>query len=141
MIFYLPIVLAALATALYHVAQKAVPQQVNPMLSLVVNYTTALLLSLLILPLYPHRVGQSWSLRGVNWGSYVVGVSIVGVELAVLLAYRAGWRISIASVAGNVAAALLLVVAGLFFYHEHLSGKNLVGIVLCLAGLTLMVQR
>jgi len=39
----------------------------------------------------------------------VVGLSIVGVELAVLLAYRAGWRISLASVVANVTTALLLV--------------------------------
>jgi drug/metabolite transporter (DMT)-like permease len=140
MTFYLPIVLMALATALYHVAQKSVPAQISPMLSLVVNYTSALVLTLLILPFYPHVAGASWSLREVNWASYAVGVSIVGVELAVLLAYRAGWRISLASVVGNVATALLLVVVGLLYYHERLSGKNLAGVALCLVGLILVVQ-
>jgi hypothetical protein len=41
--------------------------------------------------------------------SCAVGISIVGVELAVLLNYRTGWRIGILSVIGNTASALLLV--------------------------------
>jgi drug/metabolite transporter (DMT)-like permease len=69
-----------------------------------------------------------------------VGVSIVGVELAVLLAYRTGWKISLVSVIGNTASALLLVFVGLIFYHEQLSGKNVAGIALCLVGLTLITQ-
>ena len=53
MIFYVPIVLMALATTVYHVAQKSVPSQVSPLLSLTVNYVTALVVTLLLLPLYP----------------------------------------------------------------------------------------
>jgi multidrug transporter EmrE-like cation transporter len=34
----------------------------------------------------------------------------------------------------------LLVFVGLIFFHEQLSGKNAVGIVLCLAGLALITK-
>ena len=141
MIFYLPIVIMILGTTFYHIGQKSVPAQVSPVLSLVVNYVTALLATLLLLPWYPLRATGSASFRSVNWASYVVGISIVGVELAVLLAYRTGWKISLVSVIGNTASALLLVVVGLIFYHEHLSIKNVAGIALCLVGLTLITQR
>ena len=141
MTFYLPIVLMALATTVYHVAQKSVPSQVSPMLSLTVNYVTALVVTLLLLPLYPQRTTVSWSFRNVNWASYAVGVSIVGVELAVLLAYRVGWKISLASVVGSVTTALLLVAVGLLFFNEHLSPKNVVGIAFCLVGLALIAPR
>jgi drug/metabolite transporter (DMT)-like permease len=138
--FYLPIVLMAVGTAVYHVAQKSVPAQVNPVFSLVMNYVTALLGSLLLVPFFPPRPG-GWALRNVNWASCLVGASIVAVELAVLLAYRAGWKISLASVVGNVATALILVGVGLLFFHEHLSLKNVGGIGLCLLGLVLVAQR
>lgn len=139
--FYLPIVLMILATTLYHVAQKSVPTQVNPTFSLAMNYVTALIGTVLLIPLYPPRTAGPWSLRNVNWASCAVGISIVGVELAVLLAYRASWKISLVSVIGNTASALLLVVVGLLFFHERLSGKSIAGVVLCLAGLALITQR
>jgi drug/metabolite transporter (DMT)-like permease len=139
--FYLPIVLMILATTLYHLAQKSVPTQVNPTFSLAMNYITALIGTFLLIPLYPPRTAGSWSIRNVNWASCAVGISIVGVELAVLLAYRTGWKLSLVSVIGNTASALLLVGVGLLFFHEHLSGKNIAGVALCLAGLALITQR
>lgn len=138
MVFYLPILLMILGTTTYHIAQKSVPTHLNPLFSLSVNYLTALLGTALLIPLYPARTAGPWSLKGLNWASVAVGVSIVAVELSVLLAYRAGWRISILSTLGNTASALLLVVVGLFFFQEHLSAPKLAGIVLCLIGLGLI---
>jgi drug/metabolite transporter (DMT)-like permease len=140
MVFYLPILLMILGTTFYHVAQKSVPPQVNPMFSLVMNYVTALIGTVFLLPLYPAKSAGAWSLKGVNWASCAVGVSIVAVELSVLLAYRTGWRVSILSVIGNTASALLLVGIGLAFFHEHLSAKTIAGVALCLVGLGLITQ-
>lgn len=141
MIVYIPVILMILGTTFYHIAQKSVPGGVNPMFSLVMNYVTALVGTLLLVPLYPARTSGPWSLKNVNWASCAVGISIVAVELSVLLAYRTGWRISILSVIGNTASALLLVGVGLLFFHEHVSGKSVVGVVLCLVGLALISQR
>jgi drug/metabolite transporter (DMT)-like permease len=141
MIFYLPIILMIVGTTTYHIAQKSIPMQVNPLFSLVMNYLTALAGTLVLVPFYPARSAGPWSLKTINWGSVAVGISIVGVELAVLLAYRTGWRLSVLSVIGNTASALLLAGAGLAFFHEHLSARNAAGVVLCLVGLALVTQR
>ena len=141
MLFYLPILLMILGTTTYHVAQKSVPTQLNPLLSLAVNYLTALAGTVLLIPLFPSRTAGSWSLKGINWASAAVGISIVAVELSVLLAYRTGWHLSILSTLGNTASALLLVVVGLVFFREHLTAGNLAGIVLCLAGLGLITRH
>jgi drug/metabolite transporter (DMT)-like permease len=140
MIVYLPLILMILGTTFYHIGQKSVPTQVNPVFSLTLNYITALIGTVLLVPLYPTRTAGPWSLKGVNWASCAVGISIVGVELAVLLANRTGWRISILSVIGNTASALLLVGIGLVFFHEHVSARNLTGVLLCLVGLALVTQ-
>jgi hypothetical protein len=42
MTFYLPIVLMIVGTTTYHIAQKSVSTQVNPLFSLAINYLTAL---------------------------------------------------------------------------------------------------
>jgi uncharacterized membrane protein len=141
MLFYLPVILMIVGTTTYHIAQKSVPTQMNPVFSLIINYLTALAGTLLLIPLYPARTAGPWSVKGINWASAAVGVSIVGVELAVLLAYRSGWRVSLLSVIGNSASALLLVGIGLLFFHEHLSLRNVTGIGLCLVGLALITQH
>lgn len=141
MISYFPVILMVLGTTAYHLAQKSVPRQVNPAFSLVMNYVSALLGTLLILPLVPARTAEPWTWRSVNWASCAVGASIVGVELSVLLAYRTGWKISLLSVIGNTASALLLVAIGRTCFHERVSGRNQVGVVLCLAGLALIAQH
>src|SRR5438552_1803035 len=112
MLFYLPIALTALATTLYHIAQKSIVPGVHPMVSLVITYATSLMACLVVVPFAPGGVTFVRSLRDLNWATYVVGLSIVGVELAILLAYRAGWKISLASVVANVATALPLVLIG-----------------------------
>ena len=141
MVFYLPILLMIAGTTTYHLAQKSVPNEVNPIFSLVINYLTALAGTLLLIPLFPARTAGPWSVKGINWASAAVGVSIVGVELSVLLAYRTGWRLSLLSTLGNTASALLLVGLGLLLFREHLSARNLVGVTLCLAGLALITQN
>lgn len=110
------------------------------MLSVTVNYVTALLLSLLLLPFYPGKpLRASW--RHLNWASVAVGIAIVGIELGFVVAYRAGWKISLASLIANVVTALLLVAIGLAVFREHLGARGVAGIVLCLAGLGLIMYR
>jgi hypothetical protein len=68
MLFYLPVILMIVGTTTYHIAQKSVPTQVNPVFSLVINYFTALVGTLLLIPLYPSRSAGSWNMKGINWG-------------------------------------------------------------------------
>jgi drug/metabolite transporter (DMT)-like permease len=140
MLFYLPIVLTALATTLYHVAQKSIVPGVHPMVSLVVTYATALVACLAAVPFAPGGATFVRSLKDLNWATYVVGLSIVGVELAVLLAYRAGWRISLASVVANVTTALLLGLIGVVAYREQLTARHVVGLLMCVGGLVLAAK-
>ena len=109
--------------------------------SLLVTYGVAIVITLLLVPLFPFKEPIGRELRKINWASAVIGAAIVGVELGFLLAYRAGWRISVGSAAANAAVAVLLVPAGLLFFGEKLSEANFAGLVLCVAGLLLVVMR
>ena len=50
MLAYLPIILMVIATTCYHIGQKSVPTHVNPFSSLILNYTTALVSTLVLMP-------------------------------------------------------------------------------------------
>ena len=38
-----------------------------------------------------------------NWAPVVMGLSVVGLELGYILIYRAGWKVSVASLVANLA--------------------------------------
>src|SRR5947208_12405980 len=97
MLFSLPIPLTALATSLYHIAQKSIVPGVHPMVSLVITYATSLVACLVVVPFAPGGAPFARSLKGLNWATCVVGLSLVGVARAIRLAYRAVWNIRAAS--------------------------------------------
>jgi multidrug transporter EmrE-like cation transporter len=137
-LFYFSIVLAVAASILYHVVLKVTPSQVNPAISLVVTYGLSMALSLCLLPLFPLKTNIVEAFKELNWASYALAFSLVGLEAGYLLAYRAGWRVSVAAIFVNATMTVLLIPIGLSFFKEKLSPLNAVGILVCLAGLVMM---
>jgi multidrug transporter EmrE-like cation transporter len=137
-LFIFSISLAILSTVLYHIAQKLTPSGANPVLAITVTYLTALIVCLVILALVPPKPSLPTALRQLTWSSYALAFAIVGIEFGFLLAFRAGWNISLAALFVNGAGTLLLAPIGLIFFKEKLSPLNLVGMLLCLVGLVLM---
>jgi multidrug transporter EmrE-like cation transporter len=78
------------------------------------------------------------ALKQLNWTSMALALGVVGLELGFLLAYRAGWNISLAALIANIAAALLLIVVGTIFFKEKVSVVNIVGVVVCVVGLIMV---
>lgn len=135
---YLGIILAIVSNVLYHIFQKSIPGNINPLVTLVVTYFTAAIACLLALPFF-HGYGSVFTVfKQIHWASIALGFSIIGLEAGFLLAYRAGWKISLAAGVANVVVAALLVLVGLVFYREQLTLQNIIGVALCLAGLLLI---
>ncbi len=139
--FYLSVAVAVVSNVLYHVGQRSVPRDLHPLASLLVNYGVAIAGTLLLVPFVPSSKPLLGSLRSANWASVTVGVAIVGVELAVLLAYRAGWNVGLLSITIGSGLAVLLVPVGLILFRERPSATNLAGIVLCIVGLMLVTRK
>ena len=140
-LFWLSMALVVGTNLIYHLAQKTIPREVHPLVSVAVSYAIALVTTLCLFPFFPVKPSVGSALRQLRWSTVAVGISIVGIEVGFLLAYRSGWRISLASTATAAAVAVLLIPSGLLFFGEKLSAANVAGIVLCIAGLTLVVQR
>ncbi|HEY45213.1 MAG TPA: hypothetical protein G4O14_00365 [Anaerolineae bacterium] len=100
-----------------------------------------MLLSILLIPLFPVSISFVEMIKKVNWVSIALGIAIVGVEVGYLLAYRAGWQISLGAIVSNVAVAVLLLPIGILLFREKLSTVNYVGIVLCVLGLVMTNWR
>ena len=138
-LYYLSVGLAVLSNLLYHVCQKLTPNSANPALALTVTYGVSVGLCLVLLwTFYPLKTSLRQALDELNWASLALGISLVGLELGFLLAYRAGWNISLAAIAVNAAVTLLLIPVGLAFFKEKLSLVNVAGIVFCILGLVMI---
>ncbi|KPV49395.1 hypothetical protein SE17_32865, partial [Kouleothrix aurantiaca] len=81
------------------------------------------------------------ALGQINWAIAALALAVVGIELGFLLAYRAGWGISVAALVTNVAVTILLVPFGLALFAETLAWTQVAGIAICLLGLLLMNFR
>lgn len=137
-IYYMSIVIVVLSNLFYHVFQKSIPQQFNPFISLVITYATAIVFSLILFPFYNTNITLVEHLELSLWPSIALGFAIVGLEIGFLLAYRAGWDISIAAVFSNISVAVFLLPVGLLIYKENFTKTNFVGVVLCIVGLVLV---
>ena len=137
-LFYFSIILTIASSALYHFSQKSTPINVNPAASLIVTYAIAFCLVLILLFFIPTKIGFLAELRQLNWASYLLAFSIVGLEVGFLLVYRAGWNVGIAAVLVNVVASLLLVPIALLVFKQQLTWINIIGILVCLAGLVML---
>ena len=138
LLFYASITLAVISSASYHVILKLAPSDANPALSLLAAYLGAGVLTFLLFLIFPLEKGLLDSLKQLNWASYALAFALVGLEASFLLAYRAGWDVSVAGILVNVAAGLLVIPIGLLFLKEDLSTTNLIGIVVCIVGLIMV---
>lgn len=135
------IVLVVTSNILYHVCQKSTPEKANPFTALLVTYLTAAFLSLVAMQFYKTDKGFIQSLRDLNWTSIALGFSLIGLEFGYLMAYRAGWNISVGSLVANIILAIVLIPVGILFYKEGFGMSKILGSVLCIAGLVLINKR
>ena len=138
MSYYLAIMLTVFSNVLYHVFLKLVPHHVHPFFSLTITYLVAAGATSVLYLFSPQKMPLLAHLKELNWASYALGLSIIGLEIGFLLAYRSGWDISMAGLVSSTTVAVLLIPVGMLFFKESMSVINMLGILLCLAGLALV---
>jgi len=138
---YITMLMAIVSVTFYQVFQKEIAPQVNPFASLIITYLVAIFVSLIFWFAYPAGTSLMESIKSANYASYLLGITIVGIELGFLLIYRTGWKIGVANIFSSSLSAVLLLFIGMAVYREHLSLIKLLGIGLCIAGLLLMNQK
>jgi len=135
---FLPLVLAICGSLVYHAAAKSIPKSVDPAAALIGLYATALagaIVTFAFLKAEPVSLQLSRFWQPTIAG---VGLGALMIELGFLLAYRGAWPVSTASVIANALVAVLLLPLGALFFAEAITVYRVLGVVLCLIGVTLL---
>jgi uncharacterized membrane protein YdcZ (DUF606 family) len=138
---YLPLILAILGGVIYHISQKSIPSNSNPIVSIIIAYITGIFLLGFFYFFYPSDKVFLESIKDFNWAMVMVGVGASMIEIGILLAYRVGWNIGVTSTLMGATVALLLIPVGIFIYKEQISLWNLLGVLLCIVGLAFIVKK
>lgn len=126
------------SNVVYNISQKSTPENANPLAALLITYLTAAALTAIALFFFKSDEGFLKSFKDLNWTSLMLGISIIGLEFGYLMAYRAGWNISVGSLVANIALAVVLIPVGVCFYKEGFEVNKLIGAVFCIGGLVLI---
>ena len=133
-----PILIVVGANAFYNISTKSTPQGIDPFASLTITYLVAAALSLLMFFVTGEQKNLLTEFSKANWTSFLLGISVVALEFGYISIYRAGWKVSTASLVANISLACVLLFVGILLYKEALSFKQLAGIAICVFGLILM---
>ena len=134
-----PMLMVVGANTVYNICGKSTPEKLNSFAALTINYGVAAALSLLLF--FVTTGGEKNLIQEIgktNWAPVVMGLSVVGLELGYILIYRAGWKVSVASLVANLALACILVLVGVLWYKEVLTGHQILGIGACVVGILLI---
>jgi drug/metabolite transporter (DMT)-like permease len=135
--YYASLAIAIASVAAYHLSMKLVPSQVNPFLPLAAAYLLAFACSVAGLFLWPTGVR---SVSALHPGVIILGLSVVGIEIGFLLAYRAGVSGGYGALMVNLAATLVLLPVALIFFKDQLTPSKIAGIVFSAIGLALLLR-
>lgn len=138
--FYFPFALTVVGMLFYHLSQKSIPKEMNPFFATIIAYAAGIVVCVICALAYPRNKSFIDSVKETNWAVPVVGAAAVCIEIGFMLSYRAGWKVSIAAIATNVAGAALLIPLGIIVFKDQLSLRNVLGLVFCILGLVLVVR-
>lgn len=134
-------VLLIVSNVVYHFSQKSIPTAVDPIISIIFTFFIALVISILILPIFADMNDIKVNIGHLNWANLLSGISCVGIVLGHVLYYRSGWSLSSGALFSYVAICIILIPIGLLYFHERITFPNVAGIIISLIGLYLMIKK
>ena len=139
--FYISAVLAITGAVGYQYFVKRVPVTLNPIISVMAMYIVILVLSMILLPIFPSEGGFRYHLRQVNWIQIAMACCVTMGQLGFLLMYRYGWNLSTGNIVTGVFVNIILVSLGVALLGEKINITNSIGIVCCILGVALISYR
>ena len=133
-----PVLLVVGANTLYNICTKSTPAGANAFASLFITYAAAALAALVLFFATSGDKDLLPALRETNWTAWALGLSILGLEFGYIHVYRAGWKVSVASLVCNIGLACVLLAVGVLAYRENVLPRQLLGAAVCGVGLVLI---
>lgn len=130
-----PMALIVFSNIVYQICAKSVPKDMNTMASMVITYLVGAVCSAIMFFTLFRNQHLIMEFKKVNFATVMLGVSVVGLEVGFIYAYKAGWPVSTASTVQSVFLAAALIVVGAALYHEVITPSKVIGVVLCMIGI------
>lgn len=130
-----PIALVVFANIIYQVCAKEVPKDMDAMASMTITYLVGTICSAIMFFVMNHGKSLLTEYAKMNWAPVFLGVSVVGLEVGFIYAYKNGWAVSTASIVQSAFLSIALLFVGAGLYHETISINKLIGVGFCLIGL------
>ena len=130
-----PIVLVVVSNVVYQICAKSVPKDMDAMASLTITYAVGPVCSAVMYFVMNRGGNLIAEYSKLNIAPFLLGISVVGLEVGFIYAYKIGWQVSTASIVQSAFLAVVLMFAGALLYHETITVNKAVGIAVCLAGL------
>ena len=122
-----PIALVVAANIAYQLCAKAVPKEMDALVGAACSAA---------LFFFTHRGGSLLQeYAKMNAAPVLLGMSVVGLEVGFIYAYKAGWPVSTASIVQSAFLAVALIFLGALLYREAVTVNKLAGVAICLVGL------
>lgn len=133
--FIWPIALVVIANVVYQICAKSVPKNMDTMASMVITYLVGALCSAIMFFIMNRDASLLQEFSKSNSAPVWLGVSVVGLEVGFIYAYKIGWAVSTASIVQSTFLSLALLVVGALLYNEAITLNKIIGISICLVGL------
>ncbi len=133
-----PIALVVSSNIIYQICAKGVPKEMDAMASLTVTYLVGAACSAIMFILMNKNGNLLLEYKKMNLAPVLLGISVVGLEVGFIYAYKNGWAVSTASIVQSAFLALALIFVGALLYHEAITANKLIGAAICLIGLYFM---
>lgn len=130
-----PIALVVVSNVVYQICAKSVPEDLDPLASMTVTYLVGAVCSGALFFLLNRQGNLLEEYGRLNMAPVLLGISVVGLEVGFIYAYKIGWPVSTASIVQSAFLSLVLLVVGGVLYHEAVTVSKAAGVALCLVGL------
>ena len=135
-----PLLVVVGANTIYNVSTKSTPSNVNSFASLAVSYAIGTIFSVIMFYITAENKNIIAEISKTNWTALALGIAIVALEFGYICIYRAGWKISIATLIANISLACVLMIVGVLLYKETISLKQIIGMIISAIGLVLIAK-
>ena len=130
-----PIALVVFSNIVYQLCAKGVPKDMDAMASMTITYLVGAACSAVMFFVMNRNGSLLQEYAKVNWAPIFLGISVVGLEIGFIYAYKNGWPVSTASIVQSAFLSVALLLVGALLYHEQISVSKIVSGGFCLVGL------
>lgn len=130
-----PIALVVASNIVYQICAKSVPREMDALASLTVTYLVGAACSAVMFFILNPGADLFREYSKLNAAPVLLGVSVVGLEVGFICAYKAGWPVSTASLVQSAFLSVALIFVGALLYREAITPSKVLGMVVCLVGL------